>query len=181
MFKITQCYDGYDNEHVKVHFASTKEIAEEVATELRQRFPGSFVIAEAEDNVCGWDPGGMLMTGDEVFSFLLDNITVECKAQHFDYFVGCIQNYQPRGDATKYFKIHGKWTCICVTPNEYSQLLKLAADPDFAARAALAWEKREQKLNALAQQGDIVRVIKGEDGKLYKMPEPGPVDKKMLN
>jgi len=180
MFKIAQL-DDYAPEHCKVHFASTKEIAEEVKRDLESRF-GEMVLTEEEENECCWDPGGMMMTDDEVFSFLLDNITINCKAQHFDYFVGSTQGYESRGNETKYIKLHGHWTCICITPTEYERLQMLYQDADFAKRAKKSWEERERRLNKLAEAGSIKRVVKGSDGKLYeKKPVVNPIDKKLLN
>jgi len=182
MFMIKHETPDVLDAYAKVHFASTREIAEEIVADLSSRFQGTFEIHEDEDNYCTWDPGGMLMVDDEVFSFPLTHCTIKCKAQHFDMFVSQVQGYEPRGNKTKYIKIHGHWACICIAPEEYSQLKSLVNNPALAVRAEAAWNERERRLNKLAEQGDIARVVKGEDGKLYKVAPPNQeVDKKLLN
>jgi len=180
MFRI-----DHDNNHdkytAKVHYVSTREIAEEVVADLDNRFSGKFAIREEAANDCMWDPGGMMMTDDEVFSFPLSNLTVRCKAQHFDYFVQCIQDYEPRGKQTKFIKIHGHYTCICLTVQEFDALKLLVSCSEYSDRARVAWDERERRLNKLEEQGDIVRVVKGDDGQLYKAAGKQEIDKKLLN
>jgi hypothetical protein len=169
------------NEDVKMHFASTRRVAEQVMLDLSSRFTGYFEIIEEPDIKCCWDPGGMLMADDESFSFPLGNITILCKAQHFDFFVNHMQAYEPRGTGSQYIKIHSHWTCICLEVKEFEQLLRLVCNPEYAVRAEHAWHKREDGLNKLADDGYIVRAVVGEDGKLYKAPKSKAVDKKLLN
>jgi hypothetical protein len=159
MFKVEQLLDDNTRFYTKVHFASTREVAEEIKRDLSRRFGEMFLTEEALA-ICGWDPGGMLMVDDKTFSFLLSNITIECMAQHFDYFVGHVQRREPRGGGVKYIKLHGRWACICITPYEHVQLKKLLTDPDFAAQAAQVWGERQRRLNKLAAAGVIERVGK---------------------
>ena len=166
---------------VKIHYVSTKEIADEVKADLEFRY-GSMYLSEEDGNDCSWDPGGMLMTGDAEFTFPLDNITIVCKAQHFEYFAAYLDDYSPRGDKVQYVKIHGRYFCICITPEEFESLKALVDDPELFKMAEESWKKREEKLNKLAEAGSIKRVVKGEDGKLYeKVQVPVETDPKKLN
>jgi len=181
MFKLINNHTNVTEHYAKIHYISTKAIAEEVKSDLSSRFSGSFSIVEESNPNCGWDPGGMLMIDDEDFEFALENMTIECKAQHFDMFATYIQKYEPRGDKTKYIKIHGNYWCICITVDEFENLKALVANPELALKAEAAWQKREEKLNKLADDGHIVRVMKDSEGNLYKAPKDKPTDNKLLN
>lgn len=173
--------DMYD-EHPKAHYTSTEDIASEVYSDLQVRF-GGVVMEPEQDNDCMWDPGGMMMANDEVFEFKLDHMTVLCKAQHFDYFVMAIDNYASkndiRGEKAKYIKLHGAYICICITPEEFEQLKVLVKNSDYAERAEKSWAERERRLNELQAKGNLVRVIKDDDGNMYKLPDAS--NKKDLN
>lgn len=153
---------------VKIHFTSNMDIAIEVSGDLQSRY-GEMEMDEQDGNECMWDPGGMMMTGDEVFDFCLSNdITILCRAQHFDIFIDHIQKYEPRGEAIKYVKIHGRYFCICVSVEEFEQLKKLVCNAELAVKANESAIKHEEKMNKFVESGHVVRAVKGEDGKLYK-------------
>lgn len=159
---------------VKVHFVSNIDIAVEVSCDLQERYC-EMVMNESDDNECMWDPGGMMMMNDEVFDFRLsDNITVICRAQHFDYFVSQIQKCEIRGEAIQYVKIHGRYFCICVSLKEFDQLKKLVCNAELAIKANESANKREEKISKLVESGHVVRAVKGEDGKLYKVAPAPP-------
>jgi len=166
------------------HYVSSMAIAEEVKADLESRPLPTNPEDEAERGDIAfarnsevtieepyeemphamYDPGGMALMNDEVFSFPLGDIVVECKAQHFDFFVSWISedthHNRIRGEETKYRKIHGYWSCICVTPEEFEQLRALVNNPELAMKARDSWNKRE---SALASAGVVLSVVK-EDG-----------------
>jgi hypothetical protein len=180
MYRIYQ-KDLYDH-YPKAHFASTEEIAKEIYSDLEVRF-GGIVMEPEQENKCMWDPGGIMMMNDEVFEFKLENTTVLCKAQHFEYFVDAIDKYAKeaniRGDKAKYIKLHGAYSCICITPFEFGQLKAFVQDSDYAERAEKSFAERERRLNELQNKGCLVRVVKDDEGNLYKLPDAA--DKKDLN
>ena len=180
MFKIVH-HDIQDDE-VKLHFVSTIKIVETVAADLASRFLGTFEAIEDSKNECCWDPGGMMMINDEVFSFALKNITVLCKAQHFDFFVQRLQSIKLRGTNVQYAKIYGHWTCICLEANEFKQLKEMVSDPVLAIRAERSWHEREDKLRKLEDDGHIQRVVKDADGNFYEASrDDEAVNPKLLN
>lgn len=156
MFKIGS-KDPYST--VKIHFTNSIEIANEVIAELSNRFSETFdIITDEDSDSCMWDPGGMLWTGDEIFDFNLDNITLRCRAQHFNYFLDALEGCDVRGKNTHYHKLHGRWYCVCISTEEFSQLKKLVENPELFAKANEAEERRESALNACADSGKLVRV-----------------------
>lgn len=179
MFRIV--HHDIQDDYVKTHFVSTMEVAEEVAANLASQYDGTFEI-EGSGIEYSWDPGGMLMVGDEVFSFSLNNITVKCKAQHFDFFVNYLQSCEPCGNHKQYIKIHGYWTCICLEVDEFEQLKKLICDPVFALKAEHSYQRRESRLRKLEDDGHIQRVEKDADGNFYKASrDDEAVNPKLLN
>ncbi|KKN37551.1 hypothetical protein LCGC14_0762340 [marine sediment metagenome] len=179
MFKII--HHDIQDDHVKIHFVSTIEVAEEVAANLASRYDGTFEVDETGIECC-WDPGGMMMVGDEVFSFPLGSITVRCKAQHFDFFVDHLQSCEPRGNHKKYIKIHGKWICICLEVDEFEQLKKLVCDPVFALKTEHSYQRRESRLRKLEDDGHVQRVVKDADGNFYEASrDDEAVNPKLLN
>lgn len=176
MFRIT------GPERVKVHYASTRAIAEEVVSNLKSRFSGNYTITNVPDNTFDWDPGGMKLTGQEVFDFELDHCTIGCDAQFFDYFVDHIQEYKPRGGyITKYVKIHAHYDCVCLTIEEFNNLKSLVQNPELAVKAEQVWGKKEEVLDKLSDADCIVRAVKDEDGNIYAVKPNENIDKKMLN
>ena len=169
------------------HYVSSIAIAEEVKADLESRPLPTNPEDEAERGDIAfaqhatvtieepypevpramYDPGGMALVNDETFSFPLGDIVVECKAQHFDFFVSWISEdthrNRIRGEETKYRKIHGYWSCICITPEEFEQLRELVCDPELAMKARDSWNRRE---GALASAGVVLPVITpdGEQG-----------------
>ena len=172
VFRIMQGTPG----NVKVHFCSTKEIADEVSVDLSNRFVGSFHVDKMQESSCVWDPGGMKILDQEEFSFILKNCVILCDAQHFGFFSEHIQRYTARGVGTEYVKIHGHWACICITVEEFEDLKLQVNNPDFIKKAEEVAEARENRLNNLAKEGYIAR--HDEDGNMYEYKF---VDKKSLN
>lgn len=168
---------------VKIHLTGSKAVANEVKADLESRF-GPMVLDEVEYNSCLWDPGGLAMIDDEVFSFPVGSTVIDCRAQHFDMFVDRIQQYNFRGD-TSYFKIHGKYFCHCLTFEEFSLLKKLVNNPELLKIATEAANKRERKVDKLVEAGYVVRAIKNADGNIRVIrniqDDSCPVDKNLLN
>jgi len=129
MYKII--HDSVCDGQVKVHYTSTKDIAIEVLADLDTRFSGVFSVEKTKGKSYIWDPGGMLMTNDRVLSCPLSDIIVCCKSHHFNNFTNFIKNIEPRGQRTKYIKLHGKWTCVCLNEKDYKKLKALVAQPNF--------------------------------------------------
>jgi hypothetical protein len=180
MFKVMQDYENnMCKDYAKVHYTSTSEIADEITDDLTCRF-GNMLLTIEKDNECMWDPGGMMMCGDEVFNFKLNHITILCKAQHFEYFSELIKDYTVRGNKTKYIKIHGAYNCICITPEEFEELKILVTDSKLYDRAEKSWQERENRLNDLEKEGVLKRVNIDIDGNKYELPIL-PTDKKDLN
>ena len=152
-----------DGGYAKVHYVSNSSIAAEVKADLELRF-GSMETTEAKHKKATYDPGGMLMMNDKVFDFDLGDMVVSCKAQHLSYFVSHLKSYQPRGNQTKYVKIHGHYDCICITPEEFEQLKALANDPKLTAQAQQAEENREQRIQGLVDDGHLIRAAKDAAG-----------------
>jgi hypothetical protein len=123
-------------EYPKVHFTSSTQIAEEVREDLDARFGGGMTIdALITQNECTWDPGGMMFANDEEFSFDLEYITIKCLAQHFLSFEHQVNKRakQPvRGNMDHYIKLHGAYSCICLTIDEFALLHDLVS-PDNKA------------------------------------------------
>ena len=178
MYKV-MCNDEY----VKFHYASSEKIAEEVSRDLTNRY-ASCIGVEEESNEVAWDPGGMMMTGDTEHRFNLGGLVLVCKSQHLLYLADALDRYtSPRGTDTKYYKIHGRWLCICISEDEFVSLKEQVNNPDALAEAEASFAKKEAKLNALAEAGNIKRVVQGSDGKLYEMIKDNgeEIDKKLLN
>lgn len=147
--------DENNQRPVKPHFISTQEVKDEVKKNLTERF-GFMSVEDRENNTCSWDPGGMCLDPDETFSFPLDNITITCKAQHFNKFAYQVGNRKPRGNIVKYVKLHGFWTCICISVEEFEQLKVLIEDEDLVKRASEIEEKRNMKFKELKENGVVV-------------------------
>jgi len=163
------------NSGVKIHFASNESIANEVMDELESRF-GAMKMDTIDSNECVWDPGGMMLVDDKMHSFLLsENITVMCLAQHCDFLASHIHSYDDKplhGTNTQYVKFHGRYFCICMTPEEFHNLCILVkfVDEDEIAESKA---KREAKIDELVESGHVVRAIKDADGKV-KIASPSP-------
>ena len=164
----------------KLHYVSNKDIAEEVKSDLASRptdignegyagdtmfANGEIVIVEPKSSISGamWDPGGMCLMKDEVFSFPLGDITIECKSQHFEQFIEWVckdtEYNRIRGNKYQYHKLHGYWTCICITPEEFNNLREMVKDPEKLIKGRSVWDK--------LQKG------KAEAGVLTPTDEPG--------
>ena len=181
MFCIQGC--SHHDEWVKTHYISNKAIAEEVLTDLQARFNYT-EMDEIPDKEVTWDPGGMLMMNDADFIFNLGDIAIHCKAQHFPYFVPHLNRYSVRGTNTKYVKIHGHYSCICITPEEFEILKKLVDNPEYAAKAEEAMAERERRVQSVVDSGHLVRVAKDAAGNLIDIDAAAKqvkVDKKDLN
>lgn len=140
---------------VKVHLTGSKAVANEVKADLESRF-GPMVLDGVEYNSCLWDPGGLAMIDDEVFSFPVGSTVIDCRAQHFNMFVEYIQQCSSRGEIP-YFKIHGKYFCHCLAFEEFSLLKKLVNDPELSKIATEAANKRERKVDKLVEAGYVAR------------------------
>ena len=160
-------------EYPKVHFTSSSVIAEEVREDLATRFGGGMEVdALMTQNECDWDPGGMMFTDDEEFRFDLGSITVCCLAQHFLSFEHQVNKRakQPiRGNMDHYIKLHGAYSCICLTIDEFD-LLRGLVSPDNKAdnhheRANKATDElinRVKQVNDHLQPGDEPNAFPGE-------------------
>jgi hypothetical protein len=163
------CSDGT----VKIHY-TTNELVQSVVDDLISKYPKENYTVQDDvesSKICTWDPGGMMMTGDENLDMDLGEITIRCKAQFFEYFCDAIEQYKSegsRGSGTQYYKLHGKYYCICITVPAFEKLCELVKDEKLINQAILSRQKRLNKLAALSEQGAVVQVVKGEDGKLYK-------------
>ena len=156
------------------HYASNRNIAEEVKAELELHLElqapeyadVKITIEEPHPKVpdAMWDPGGMCMMNDEVFSFPLGDIVVKCKAQHFEYFAilldGNDRYNEVRGLNHPYHKIHGYWEYICISPEEFKSLKGMVKDPEKAVKAREAWDTLQEALSSAG----VVEPIKIEDG-----------------
>ena len=187
MYKVYDPRTDVTYSYWKTHWISTEAIADEVLEDLNARELNSAYMEQVTDgNECTWDPGGMMMTGDEVFVFPLNNIVIRCKAQHFQYFLHTLDEEAKdlRGDKAKYYKIHGRWCCICISPEEFEQLMSLVQDKDLLEHADKSRKERQRRINKLSEEGHVIQAVQGDDGKLYKVKyvdEPEEIDKKLLN
>lgn len=174
--------DNNPESGVKTHWISNIELANAIKADLDDRFSTDMVLDTVDENICGFDPGGMSMINDEEFDFNLGSITLRCAAQHFDCLVDNIsQDDYPEVRTVggiDYHKIHGRWQCICLTPDELTSLREQIANPELAMKAAESFNKRLDKLKSLQDAGVYVNAVKGDDGQIYKAPLP---DKKNLN
>ena len=150
----------------KTHYVSNQSIADEVKADLDTRFGPTEIVKDKTHTAC-FDPGGMLMMNDADLNFDLGNITISCKAQHLNYLIASLHDKQPRGNQTKYIKIHGGYCCICITPEEFEQLKTLANDPKLIAQATEAEEERERRIQGVVDKGHLVRVAKDAAGNVY--------------
>jgi len=163
------CSDGT----VKIHYI-TDELVQSVVDDLVKKYPDQTYSVQDDtepSKICTWDPGGMMMTGDENLDIDLGEITIRCKAQFFEYFCDAIEQYKtegPRGTNPQYYKLHGRYYCICISAPAFDKLCELVKDEKLINQAILSRQKRQDKLNALSEEGAIVQVVKGEDGKLYR-------------
>jgi hypothetical protein len=175
MFKIMQEEHAYDY-CPKIHFASSLALANEVADDLEARF-GHIVLEDVPSNECMWDPGGMMIADDKVFEFPLDDITILCKTQHFEYFVDRINKCAVRGEEIPYVKIHGAYNCICITAEEFALLKVMISNPSLHEQSERYWQDRENKLKKL---DSLEKVAIDIDGNIYDLCLP-QLDKKDLN
>ena len=168
---------------VKTHYISNKEVAEEVLRDLSARFNGVEMIEidDTPDKSITWDPGGMLMMNDTEFNFNLGDISVKCKAQHLSYLAIYLSRYLPRGDKTKYFKIHGHYICICITPEEFEKLNALVNDPSRMEEAKNAEEERERRIQSVVDSGHLIRAAKDAAGNIIDLDKLAKKNIKDLN
>lgn len=177
MFRIGGSWES----GVKMHFAGTQEVADATKADLENRFGGTFEVEDLDDNSYHWDPGGMLMMGDEVFEFELDTMILRCFAQHFDALVDLLSGDYPElriEGSVQYYKIHANYHCVCLTPKDFKLLKEQISNPDLAVRAAESFNNKLDKLKSLHDEGHIIQAVKDNDGKIYKAKLP---EKKHLN
>lgn len=148
MYKIIQ--DDFETSELvaKPHYASTANIAQYVTSDLTSRY-GPATSTETEGNEFLWDPGGILMMSDEVFRFQLDNITLLCRAQHFEEFVHQVFTSGVRDGG--YVKLHGNWTCVCITENEFNKLKTLVDNDELFEKATEAFNKFLEKASTISK------------------------------
>ena len=153
MFRI-ECESKF-----KRHYAGSANLSDEIKRDLEFRGAKVF-IEEPFDDVphSTWDPGGMLLMNDKNFIFDLGDITIKCKSQHYGEFAAlvssCMQS-DPRGYKVKYYKLHGYWTCICLTTEQLYKLSDLIKDnPE---RSVEAQKSRMKRLSAMSEAGVVVK------------------------
>jgi hypothetical protein len=154
-----------DDSSVKMHFASSSDVAQEVCYDLSGRFGQCEIIQDSlGETRCTWDPGGCLLMGDKEFVFDLGSMKLLCKAQHFNCLLRYLGDTEERGVTHRYYKLHGAYICICFSPEEFAALKKEASETKYLDDADASWAKRN---NAV---GDIIN-----------LQSPGAYDKRELN
>ena len=138
-------------------------------------------MTEIPDKCVAWDPGGMLMMDDIEYTFHLGDISVNCKAQHLSYLAMYLDKYLPRGNNTKYYKIHGNYLCICVTEEEFEKLKTLVNDPGRMEEAKNSEEEREKRIQSVVDGGHLVRANKDSSGNIIDLDKLAKKDIKDLN
>ena len=162
------CSDGT----VKVHY-TTDELVQSVVDDLIKKYPDETYSVQDDtepSKICTWDPGGMMMTGDENLDIDLGDITIRCKAQFFEYFCEALEQYKsegPRGANPQYYKLHGRYYCICISVPAFEKLCELVKDEVLVNKAIISNQKRLNRLSGLYKDGLVVPAVKGEDGNIY--------------
>ena len=170
-------------EYPKPHFTGSYEIAQEVCTDLDERFGGGMRVESVEDlNKCFWDPGGMLFVDDEVFDFNLGSITISCYSQHYFNFISQLskRHDEPlRGTDEKYVKLHGEYLCICLTPEEFDALYEMVVSEEKKKYySEKANNSIDEKLKRIKQVNDHLQ----QDAELNLLADSVDMeDKKNLN
>jgi hypothetical protein len=161
------------SETLKLHYCSD-EVSEAVLEDLNKNYPDEEheLSIEPLAPYCEWDPGGSLLTGDITLEFRLDGMTVRCKTQFLEAFFNSLERRKkdgPRGNNTKFYKLHGGWVCICITPSDFDILYKLVSDKDLQEQAVLTLRKKIETLAGLSKNGSILQVDKDPEGNLKKV------------
>lgn len=148
----------------KTHYTTNKQLAEEVARDLKKRYSGLSVDIKSCTNQVFHDPGGSLVLGEKPYKFILGKNTISVFPQHFEEFVQRInKKCLERGTDTKYHKIHGYIWCIVITPKEMVSLRKQAKNPELAVGAREIVLKKEAVMDKLVGESNWVRGYKPEN------------------
>jgi hypothetical protein len=169
---------------VKFHIVSCPKIMEEVKSDLENRFGAMTVESIPDKNTYTWDPGGMVYFGEGVSPVVLDlgDLKFNVLGQHFDDLTSVIYDYKPRGNKEKYIKIYGKYNCLCLSIQQYDDLLVLLRDPQIILKARYDLQKAEDAINDLVKSEIIIKGVKDSSGKIYnEAPTVKPIDYKKLN
>lgn len=176
---------GRDDAFVKPHIALDRSIADEVMKDLSQRF-GDMGVEENESKSYMFDPGGMCMATDDVFSFPVNSgLIVKCRAQHFDVLYDDIGRYSSkdlRGNDVKYIKVYGHWSCLCISLDDLNDIRSAVDSDDLKEMAKKSVQRFSAKLSHLNDTGVIIKAMKGSDGRYYKVPnDPNNIDPENMN
>lgn len=165
MFKIYQ-NDDNGNGIIKPHFISSVEIVDEIMLNLEERFGEIHLRVESDENICFWDPGGIMIEKDAIHSFFLSNIIISCRAQHLKQFIVQVNKRQPRGKNIKYIKLHTYCSCICISVEEFCHLKELLQDDDLLEDIEEAENKRSAAIDNLFHVGKIAKKVIDENGNI---------------
>jgi hypothetical protein len=155
--------------NIKFHMVSCSKIMEEVKNDLENRF-GSMIIEDIPNrDTYTWDPGGMVYLGKDISPITLDleGIKFNVLGQHFNDLISAIKNYKPRGNKETYIKIYGKYTCLCISTQQYKNLINLLNDPQVIMKANKDYKKAEYIINNLDGSKIITNGFRDEDGKIH--------------
>lgn len=120
---------------------------EAIVADLAAR--GCVVAAEKETAEAGIDHGGMAFAGRPWVDVDLDGLKFSVPCDCIRDFLVELLRLQPRmASGLLYFKLHCRWNCIVLTPEQREQLLALwtAALPDAEERDRAWWSGVERKM-----------------------------------
>lgn len=109
-------------------------------------------IRDLEQHKVHLDLGGSVFTNEPIIEAYVDDLEVTVFAIHHKWFLKELLNGPLRTDAElPYYKLHGKYCCLCITPEQRDILLKEWQDAaeeaeDLARESVERFEKIAEEL-----------------------------------
>lgn len=139
---MTTIWQGATFEGAKRHVVTTALLPETIR-DLRSR--GHHLSTQDVDQpnprllgAANLDMGGPWLQGAPVEVFTLDDLWVHVPSGHVDIVLrGCAKAPQRTfTDGSPYYKVHGRYTCLVLTPDQHARFAALLAE-----RAEVAWAR----------------------------------------
>jgi hypothetical protein len=128
---------------------------------------GGSVSEVKEINEGGMDLPGMIMSDRPWEDLMIGDFKFSVPSQDFEYILDELQRVETRkfSDGQEYFKIHGSYQCLVLTPEQRDTLLETMYDmlPDVRKRSEEADEEFSRRLALARDRG--AKVISARDKK----------------
>lgn len=115
-------YNRDSEDSIKPHYAMNS-VARSVRLDLAKRYAVQPSSAKDAPDKWFFDVGGFFITTIPDTGIKIGKLEVCFNLQHLDFFAECLEKALTPG--RPFAKLHGKWSCLCLTFNVYNELKRI--------------------------------------------------------